>query len=78
MSDKRFILWDPKDGEVRRDGDTIVSDGILGRMSQHNPYLTAYAKWHGKLPEDLNVGESCLGTWSLSGSRGTYRCYRIA
>lgn len=82
MTEAKFILWDPRDNFRPREDDdgNVVSDGVLGRMTQDNVYLTAYAEYpDNRRPADLEVGESIKGvTYSLSGSRGVYDVYRVA
>ena len=82
-NDMRFILWDPRDSHdflPRRDDDgVIISDGVLGRISADNVYLTAYAEYYDtRRPVDLAVGECIKNVrWSLSGARGCYPVYRV-
>jgi len=78
---KRFILWDPKDGEPRRndDGD-IDSDGLTGLIGEDNVYLTTYASYREGLRNNhkgLKVGEYAIATFSLSGTKGTYQIWRV-
>ena len=83
MSNKRFILWDRKDGSPHRDddGNNIVSSGILGRVTADNVYLTAYASYpvdEPRRPTDLAVGEVIRGVrYTLSGGNGWYDIYRV-
>lgn len=77
---KRFILWDPRDGEPRRNDDgTYATGGILGRIGPENPYLTAYAAvLPGEpLPQDLEIGQFTVARYSLSGSSGVYQIHRV-
>jgi len=79
---RRFILWDPKDNYrpmTDEEGNQIISDGILGRLTIDNVYLTAYANYHGdKRPLDLKVGECIKGVeFHLSGEHGVYDVYRV-
>lgn len=79
MMDRRFILWDTKDGAVRYDGDDIISDGVIGRVTINNAYLAAYAVYPDeRRPKDLEVGQSIssLG-FHLSGGHGWYDLYRV-
>jgi len=77
----KFILWDPKDGSPRRDDDgTFISEGVVGRITPGNVYLTVY----GKRPKgsvdykDLEVGQRVANVeFSLSGSKGTCDVYRV-
>jgi hypothetical protein len=61
------------------DEDRIISDGVLGRITEQNVYLTTYAQWPDeKRPADLEVGECIKGVYfSLSGSKGWYDIYRV-
>lgn len=72
--EKRFILWDPKDGFP-----TEGSSGILGRITINNVYLTTYAEYPcHKRPQDLLVGEAIRSVkFSLSFERGLYDIIRI-
>ena len=76
-NDRLFILWNRRrDGELRPGRDT---DGVIGRVSVNNIYLTAYAKYPGTVrPVDLEVGE-CIEDvqYHLSGERGFYDVYRV-
>jgi len=82
---KKFIIWDPKDGLPRYgdwecgDGDKIISDGVLGRVTEDNVYLTTYAEYPGDMrPKDLETTESIIGVvFRLSGERGVYDIYRV-
>ncbi len=75
-----FIIWDPRDGEPQRDNGVITSDGIIGRVTEENVYIKAYASISEgeKRPEDLEVGAHTYAEFSLSGSKGLYRIYRVA
>ena len=80
-SEKRFILWDPKDGEPRKQDGEFISDGVLGRVGLDNAYIRIYPEFPEgtNRPENLEVGESILEvTYRLSGSKGTYDIYRVA
>lgn len=83
-SKMRFILWDPKDNYVPstdEEGNEIISDGVLGRLSPNNVYLTTYARYPDGAPalRELEVGECIKGVmFRLSGERGTYDIYRVA
>lgn len=79
---KKFILWDPRDNyrpSTDEEGNEIVSDGVLGRLSSDNVYLTTYAQYPGdKRPDDLRVGEYIKGVhFRLSGEHGVYDVYRV-
>jgi hypothetical protein len=70
-NDKRFIIWDPSDGNPRREEDgAFISDGATGRIGMDNVYLTTYPKYRDgeeKRPKDLEVGERIQGViYSLS------------
>lgn len=74
----KYILWDPKDGEPRRDEDgAFLTDGLIGRIGPDNVYLTAYAKVLRTPIAELHVGGVTEAEFSLSGSKGTYRIYRV-
>jgi len=82
LKNRRFILWDTKDNYrpmTDEEGNEIVSDGILGRLSLDNVYLTTYANYHGdKRPRDLEIGECIKGVgFRLSGEHGVYDIYRV-
>lgn len=82
MSEAKFILWDPRDNfRPREDEDgNITSDGVLGRITAANVYLTAYPDYpDDRRPADLKVGE-CIKRvkYSLSGGRGYYDIYRVS
>lgn len=79
---KKFILWDPRDGIIPIDIDTgaIRTDGILGRITENNAYLTAYPEYpeEEKKLADLKVGECIIGVrYRLSGGNGWYDIYRV-
>lgn len=83
MSEKKFIIWDTRDGNglprVDDDGQ-IVSEGVLGRITENNVYLRAYPRWpEGAKPvSELEVGEAIKNVkYSLSGSSGYYDVYRV-
>ena len=83
MSDPKYIIWDPKDGEPRRDEDGITSDGLIGRVGRDNAYVRIYAAFAEGTPRApdggvaLEVGQFAAATFSLSGSKGTYHVYRV-
>ncbi len=77
---KRFILWDPSDGDPRRgDNSEWLTSGLLGVIDEGNVYLTVYPKYpDARRPGDLAVNERIQGVeYSLSGSKGSYDVYRI-
>ncbi len=80
----RFIIWDHRrDGEPRTDDQgNITSDGLIGRIDDGNVYIRGYAVYaEGTVLENgvpvLNVGGFVVATFSLSGTKGTYRIYRV-
>ena len=80
--DMRFILYDPKDNYrpmTDEEGNEIISDGVLGRLTIDNVYLTLYAEYPGnKRPDDLSVGTYIKGVkFRLSGECGVYDIYRV-
>lgn len=77
-NDRRYILWDTKrDGTLRYPDEN--TDGILGRLSVNNVYLTAYAGYpDDRRPNDLAVGERIENVrYNLSGEVGYYDLYRV-
>lgn len=86
MLQERFIIWDPRDGDRPRmsDDGTIESDGLIGRVSGDNAYIRTYAAYKPGTPRDLDgypildVGQYAEAVFSLSGSKGEYRVYRVA
>lgn len=81
MNQKQFIIWDPKDGDPRRnDSGEFISDGIIGRVGIHNAYMEIYAEFpeDSKSLKDLEVGERVQGVkYSLSGTSGIYDIHRV-
>ena len=78
----KFILWDRRDGDrpsFDYDTDQFISDGIIGRITEDNVYLTTYADYpDGKRPKDLKVGERISGVrYTLSGGKGHYDIWRV-
>jgi hypothetical protein len=80
----RYILWNPRDGEPLTDeGGNVSSDGIIGRVGRDNVYVKTYAAYAEGTERDadgspvLEVGGFAVADFSLSGSRGTYRVYRV-
>jgi hypothetical protein len=79
---RRFIIY-PHCEDPRMDEEgNIISDGVTGRISADNCYLTAYPKWpddNDLRPEDLNVGDCIMCVeYRLSGSYGIYDIYRVS
>lgn len=64
MSIKQFVI---------KRGDNI----ILGPISELNAYISTYAKCK-RSPLELEIGESCLGEFSLSNSKATYTIERVS
>lgn len=73
-------------GLPRQDEEGLfISDGILGKISRNNVYLTAYPNLDNAVwPEgcnsldDLQIGQRVENVeYSLSGSSGVYDIYRI-
>jgi len=91
-ANRRYIIWDSRrDGDPRRDEDgRIISDGIIGRVSADNCYMTTYAcnkrrvdVSGGELPRTLDALDEndyhpLLADFSLSGSKSTYEIYRVS
>lgn len=87
MSKRKFIIWDPKRGDVPRSSDGgYLTSGLIGVIEADDPvihpwnvYLTAYPTFEegSKRPEDLEVHESIAATYSLSQSKGVYQIIRI-
>lgn len=67
---KRYSIQDPKNNE----------DVLGGPVGEENVYITTYGgpvEKGGKEPAELEVGESVLRRYSLSGSTGVYRVVRL-
>lgn len=81
--DRRFILWDRKDGpQPPRDQDTgeYLTQGCLGWLEASNCYLRSYAEYpDGSVKlDDLEIGQVIRGVvFRLSGERGEYDLYRV-
>jgi len=79
--ERKYILWDPRDGDPRRTEDgAFISDGIIGRITLDNVYLGVYAQWPDDAPsvQSLEVGQRIENVrYSLSGSSGSYDVYRV-
>lgn len=76
--DRLFILWNTRrDGELRYPGKD--SDGVIGRVSLDNVYLSTYANYpDDKHPRNLEVGQRIDNVkFSLSGETGIYSVYRV-
>jgi hypothetical protein len=76
----RFILV-PAGNPISRKYGSIVSDGVLGRVSKENAYLKVYAELPAKDSrklDDLEVGD-CIANvrYRLSGQTGYYDVYRV-
>jgi len=83
-NEPKFILCNRRDGPPRmdEDGKTIVSDGVIGRVTAGNAYLAIYAEYANddpRRPCDLAVGE-CIPQvrYRLSGEVGRYDIYRVS
>ena len=77
----KFILWSRREGmqPTRNEEGRIISDGIIGRVTEDNAYLRAYPEYPDeRRPWDLPVG-FCIEEvkYSLSGSKGTYDIWRV-
>lgn len=77
---ERFILWDPKDGEVPRGGSgEYLTTGLVGVLTPGSLYLGGYPVYlDGRTYADLDVHERCRARYSLSGSSGEYLVVRIS
>jgi hypothetical protein len=65
--DKRFILVDEEGSNV-----------LGGELTINNAYINIYAKYVDFIrPKHLEVGESIIAYFSLSGTNGTYWVKRI-
>lgn len=78
----KFILWNSKRDGHRPSSDedgNIISDGVLGRITEDNVYLKVYAKYFDdKRPKDLKVCEAIKGVmFTLSGESGSYDVWRV-
>ena len=80
----QYILWDPSDGPPwRNDDGSFISEGVVGRITAGNAFLTVYAQFPEDVPRsrlrELDVGGSIKGVkYSLSGSEGVYDVYRVS
>lgn len=78
---KRWIIWDPRDGYTKWDGETgeCLSAGVLGPLTAGNVYLTTYAQYPDERRHtDLAVGAVIDGVvFTLSGGRGVYEVVRV-
>lgn len=62
------------------DDGTIIGDGAIGRVTEDNVYLGAYAEYPSddKRPRDLAVGERIKDVvFRLSGETGVYDIWRV-
>lgn len=60
--------------------DTATNEDVFGPVGPDNVYLKTYGipvNLHDKKVEQLEVGESTLKRYSLSGSSGVYRVVRV-
>ena len=81
MAEKKFIIWDPRDGFYPTLGEdkAIISDGIIGRVTADNVYLKIYAQYKDdqKSIDELLVGEYVKADFRLSGEKGSYKVFRV-
>lgn len=82
LEDRRFILWNRKDGpEPPRGEDGLIdTPGAVGEISLANAYLKTYANYPegSRNPVDLAIGECIVGvTYTLSAESGVYDVYRV-
>lgn len=89
--EKKYILWDPQEGEPKRDEEgNITADGVMGRLTGDNVYLTTYATYaepkmdeHGRKScparhDELEVGQWTEATFRLRGvHKDTYQIWRV-
>lgn len=78
--DKRFILWNEKDGEPCRDNGRITSSGAVGEIPIDSVYLTSYGWRPAGAPtyDELQVGQCIPGvSFHVSMTKGTYTVYRV-
>ncbi len=78
IKDRRFIVWDTKDGEPLFDGaGECTSSGCMGRVEIDNVYLATYPRYPVGSPKlaDLGVNDRICGVkfW-----RGVYDVIRVA
>jgi hypothetical protein len=78
-TDHRYIIWDPRDGEPQTGDDgEIISAGVMGVLEPKSVYITVYPNYRDdRLPNTLEVGAFSVAEFSLSGTRGVYRIYRV-
>jgi len=76
----KFIIYEQNSHPLVADNGNIISDGIIGRVTLNNVYLTAYAMYPNKQrPKDLEIGECITGVrYSLSDETGMYNIYRVS
>lgn len=79
-TEPKYIVWDPKDGEpLRGDDGSFASGGLIGEVGRDNVYVNTYAAYD-EMERDLaglEVGQFSVATFSLGGSKGRYRVYRV-
>lgn len=81
-SDKRFVIWDPKDGEIPHDEEgNINTGGVLGgAVGIDNAYIYIYPsipKDEMRRPATLSLGEQLPVRYSLSGESSAYLIVRV-
>jgi len=78
---RRFILWSHDCGHYPlrdQDGNSIVADGVVGRITIDNAFLTMYCCASRQDLEALPVGHMIPQVeYTLCGSRGQYDIYRV-
>lgn len=83
ISERRFILWNTKNGAPPRGEDgRINTGGVFGELERGNVFLNGYAKYprgfSDKSLEMLHVGGVIFGVkFSLSNEIGFYNVYRV-
>jgi hypothetical protein len=78
----KYIIWDQKAGEpARNDKGEFLSSGLIGVVGQDNVYIKTYADYsvddNPRPITELEVGQFVVAKFSLSGSSGIYRVYRV-
>lgn len=75
---KKYILWDYRDGEPKRNDDgSFATAGLMGTLGEDNVYITTYAKYQDRHAHDLEVGQHCTAWFNLSGTSSAYEIYRV-